>query len=158
MADVLSTVTSDDLRTIAGGTLLISAVLPATQDQAGYDALTFTEVGGTSDLPAIGGTSNTVPFDILSDDYTSNAKGQRKYGEGTFNYATVGTDAGQIIMVAAEQSKNSYAFKILYNDGAIDYVNGLIMGTPKNNGTADTVQVNAASIVWTSTPVFVAGA
>ena len=156
MADVLSTVDSEDLKTIAGGTVLISAELPATHDEAGFTALTFTEVGGCSDLPQIGGSANVVSFDLLSTGYTTKQKGQKQFGSVTFNYATVPSDAGQTIMDAAALSQNSYAFKILYNDGSADYVTGLVMGAPKVNGSADTVQASTASIEWTSTQVFVA--
>ena len=156
MADVLSTVSSEDLLTIAGGTVLISSVLPATHDEAGFTALTFTEVGGVSSLPQIGGSANVVSFDLLSTGYTTKKKGQKQFGSVTFDYATSAADAGQVIMAAAALSQNSYAFKILYNDGSLDYVTGLVMGAPKTNGTADTVQANSASVEWTSTEVAVA--
>jgi len=53
-------------------------------------------------------------------------------------------------MTAAAASQDAYAFKILYNDASIDYVSGIVMGVPKTNGTADTVQVSAASVEWIS--------
>ena len=150
MADVKSTVDSEDLKTMAGGTILVSATLPATNDGAGYAALTFTEIGGASDLPSVGGSANVVSFDLLSTGYTTKKKGQKQFGAGSFNYATVAADAGQVLMTAAAASQDAYAFKILYNDASIDYVSGIVMGVPKTNGTADTVQVSAASVEWIS--------
>jgi len=155
-ADILSTVTSADLVTMAGGKILISAGLPATHDQAGFEALTFTQIGGSTDLPSISGSANLVSFDLLSEGYTSKRKGQKSYGAGSCNYATVPSDAGQIIAAAAALSDSEYSFKLLYSNGAVDYGQGLVMGAPKNNGTADTVQANAMAIEWTSTAVPVA--
>ena len=155
-ADVLSTVSSADLSTMAGGTILISAGLPATHDAAGFLALTFTEIGGATDLPATGGSANLVSYDLLSEGYTSKRKGQKSYGAGACNYATVPADAGQIITDAAILSDNEYAFKLLFSDGAISYVQGLVMGAPENNGTADTIRASAMAIEWTTTVVPVA--
>jgi len=149
-------VTSADLVTIAGVKVYISAGLPATHDAAGFEALSFSEIGGATDLPAVGGSANLVSYDLLSEGYTSKRKGQKQYGTGACNYATVPSDAGQIIVDAAVLADSEYSFKIEYSDGAIDYAQGLVMGSPKNNGTADTVQANAMAIEWTSTVVYVA--
>jgi len=149
-------VTSADLVTMAGGKLHISAGLPATHDAAGFVALTFTEVGGATDLPAVGASANLVSYDLLAEGYTSKRKGQKQYGAGTCNYATVPSDAGQVIVDAAVLADAEYSFKIEYSDGSIDYAQGLVMGSPKNNGTADTIQANAMAIEWTSTVVYVA--
>ena len=143
-------VTSADLTTMAGGVLSISAGLPATNDSAGFLALTFTEVGGCTDLPAVGGSANMVSYDLLAEGYTSKRKGQKQYGTGTTNFATVPTDAGQILVAAAVLSDNEYSFKMAYSNGAIDYGQALVMGAPKNNGTADTIQANAMALEWTS--------
>jgi len=149
-------VTSADLVTIAGGKLYISAGLPATNDTAGFEALSFTEVGGCTDLPSVGASANLVSYDLLSEGYTSKRKGQKQYGAGTSNFATVPTDAWQILVAAAVLSDNEYSFKVEYSNGAIDYTVGLVMGAPKNNGTADTVQANAMAVEWTGVLVEVA--
>jgi len=149
-------VTSENLVTIAGGSIFVSASLPATYNKAGYEALVYTEVGGAADLPALGGSANVVSYDLLSTGFTTKKKGQKQFGSATFNYASVPSDAGQVIMTAATLSQNSYSFKVVYNNGATDYVTAIVMGAPKNNGTADTVQAHTASLEYTSDVVFVA--
>jgi hypothetical protein len=153
---VASTVTSDDLQTIAGSKIYISATLPATEDQAGYEALTFTEIGGATDSPSTGISANNVTYDLLSEGFTSNRKGQKTYGTGTVNYAEVPVDAGQVIVQAAVVSNNNYAFAISDQNGNFKYLQGIVQSAPASGGTADTIQAITMTIQWNSATVFVA--
>ena len=52
-------------QTGAGSSLAISVVAPATQDAAGFAALTFTEIGGVEKLGAFGASFAKVEFQPL---------------------------------------------------------------------------------------------
>lgn len=49
----------------ANATLSVSATLPATNDQAGYEALTFTRVGGITEIPEIGESNEEGSVDTM---------------------------------------------------------------------------------------------
>ena len=65
-----------------GTTISVSVAEPATRDQAGYAALTFTKVGSTLTIPQFGGTSTAT---------TSNSpiKGLQQNMVGDVNYDPV---------------------------------------------------------------------
>jgi hypothetical protein len=99
--------------TSAGSRLYISSTLPATYTKAGFEALTWTEVGEVTEIPAFGKVFNIVTFNPLGDRQTIKRKGSYDNGELDVPYAyDVNDDAGQVIMSAAVESDNSYAFKV----------------------------------------------
>lgn len=149
-------VTCDDLDVVASGTLSISATLPATDDAAGYAALTFTDVGGITDLPSISGSYNDVSYDLLSDGVTCHHAGQFNPGSDTFNFARKISDAGQALIKTQHDGKLLTSFKIAYANGDIDYCVGYIQTAQITNGTADTVRAKAITVQWNRKPVEVA--
>jgi hypothetical protein len=99
--------------TAAGSRLYISNALPATYTKAGFEALTWTEVGEVTEIPSFGKVYNIVTFNPLGDRQTIKRKGSYDNGEMDIPYAyDVNDDAGQVILQAAVDSDNSYSFKV----------------------------------------------
>jgi len=130
--------------TSAGTKLYMSASLPATYNQAGFAALSFTEVGEISDLGEFGRQYNLVTFNPLGDRRTVKRKGS--YNDGTIaaQMARVPTDAGQIIVTAAVNSDLSRSIKIVLQDGTIFYTTVQVMSYTTNVGSVD--QITSATV------------
>ena len=111
---------------ITGSTYAICASLPATYDAAGYGltSLIYTVVGSVESVTNYGSKRSVTTF-IPINGAVQKVKGAPDYGVMTVMYGDVPTDAGQIIVKAAEASMNHYSLKITYPDGEIHYLDVL---------------------------------
>lgn len=127
--------------TFAGTTISISAGVPATYDAAGFEALTFTEIGEITTAPPSGGkTFEDVSWNTLSDRATKHAKGTYDQPEISLTVIDDRTDAGQTLGKAALESDDEYAFKVEYNNGEIDYFQALVIGYAGEGGDANALR------------------
>lgn len=126
--------------TAAGTALAISAASPATQDAAGYAALTYTEIGQIEKIGTIGATFNKVEFTPLKGAKQKH-KGSVDYGSLQPSLAHDDGDAGQTLLRTAADDGTStlYSLKVTYPDGAIRYFQGRVFGYPENTDGADTI-------------------
>jgi hypothetical protein len=138
--------------TAAGSALAISAGVPATQDAAGYAALTYTEIGQIEKIGAIGSAFAKVEFQPL--------KGAKQKHKGSVDYGSLApslahdeADAGQTLLrTAAEAQTALYAFKVTYPDGAKRYFQGRVFGYPENTEGADSI-IMATPTIEINTPI-----
>lgn len=124
--------------TSAGTGLAISAADPATQDAAGYVALTWTEIGQVEQIGGIGAVYNKVEFQPLKGPKQKH-KGSVDYGSLTPSLAHDDEDAGQTLLRTASGSNDLHSFRVTYPDGAIRYFQGRVFGYPENVGNADSI-------------------
>lgn len=126
--------------TAADSTLAISAAAPATFDEAGYSALTFTEIEGIEKFGAIGATMAKVEFQPLKGPKQKH-KGSTDYGSLNPPIAHDAADAGQTLLrTAAEPGNNArYSFKATYSDGSVRYFQGRVFGYPETVDGADSI-------------------
>lgn len=145
-------------QTAAGSTLAISAGAPATQDGAGFAALTWTTIGGVEKLGTIGASFAKVEFQPLVG-AKEKLKGSADYGSLQPSMAHNETDAGQVLLrTAADNLTNTlYSFKVTYQDGAKRYFQGRVFGYPENTDGADTVLMGNPTVEVCTTIVRVAG-
>lgn len=94
------------------GTDLVAGDFPST----GEGAITWTEIKGHTDLGSSGDTSELVTSNQIGIRRTRKAKGSRNAGSKTLIMDFDPTDAGQIAILAAEKTDDSYAFKITLDD------------------------------------------
>jgi hypothetical protein len=126
--------------TAAGSALAISAALPATEDAAGYAALTWTEIGGIEQIGGIGPTFNKTEFVPLKGDKDKH-KGSVDHGALQPSLAHDDEDAGQTLLRTASDDRTSklYSFMATYPTGEKRYSQGRVFGYPENVGNADSV-------------------
>lgn len=126
--------------TAAGSTLAICATLPATEDAAGYGALTWIEIGQIEKLGAIGATYAKVEFKPLKGPVQKH-KGSVDYGSLQPSMALDESDAGQTLMRTAADDATSklYAFRVTYSTGDKRYFQGRVFGMPENTENADSI-------------------
>lgn len=127
-------------RTSAGTTLGISAALPASFDEIGFDALTYTSIGEVTDIGGdIGRIYNLVTHMPLASRATVKKKGSYNSGSVTIQLAIDDDDAGQVLAEAALASDANYSFALTLQDGTIRYFEAIVMGFPINIGGVDTI-------------------
>lgn len=126
--------------TAAGSELAISAGNPATQTKAGYEALTFTEVGGIEKIGTIGATTAKVEFQPLKGPKQKH-KGSTDYGALQPSLAHDKADAGQTLLRTAGEPDNInlYAYRVTYPTGDKRYFQGRVFGYPEVVDGADTI-------------------
>jgi hypothetical protein len=130
--------------TSAGTTVAISASLPATYDAAGFGALTFTTIGEITDAGEYGKEYNLVTHNPLADRKTYKRKGSYNNGSMTLQMGRVPDDAGQVLLLAAQDSDNSYSFEVTLQDGTVNYFTGQVMSYRTSIGSVD--QITSASV------------
>lgn len=130
-----------------GTTYHICATLPATFNQAGFEALSFTKVGEVSGIEGeIGRTYEMSSHVPLETGATYSEKGSYDPGGFSVPLAIKESDAGQVIAKAAANSRNNYAHKIVQRDGKVKYFIGLVTGFPTvfndaNSTTTGTIAI-----------------
>jgi hypothetical protein len=128
--------------TFAGTKVSISAGVPATYNQAGFAALTYTEIGEITSVPGSGGrTYEDVNYNVVSRRATEHRKGTYDEAEQTMEVVVVRDDAGQVLAEQALDSDNEYAFKVEYSDGEISYYQALVTAFEGAGGDANTMRM-----------------
>jgi len=123
--------------TSAGTKFATSAASPATQDAAGYAALTYTEVKGIESIPAFGATVAVNSFQPL-DGPQEKHKGPVNYGSLQLPIALDEADAGQTILrTLGDPSNNTLGSHLVtFPNGAKRYFQGRVFGSPETVGGA----------------------
>lgn len=103
----------------AGSKLFIGGALAS--DGSDFDATDFTsqtwvEIKGTTNLGGAGDTSQLGTSDQIGVSRTRKWKGTRNAGSMEIVMDIDISDAGQLALIAAEKTRDSYAFKLEFND------------------------------------------
>ena len=126
--------------TAAGTTIAIGAAAPATQDAAGYTALTLIVIGGVEQIGAIGAVTNKVEFQPLNGPKEKH-KGSTDFGSLSPSIAHDDLDAGQILLRTASEPTNNtlYPICVTLPTGEKRYSMGRVFGYPETIGNADSI-------------------
>lgn len=114
------------IRNYIGSTLYASAAIPATNDAAGFEALTWTKVNKNTTLPTFGFTHSLITADPLESGITEKVKGMGVGQASDVACVLVDADAGQgILRTTARDSQGNMSFKVGFGSGA---ANALVTG------------------------------
>ena len=101
-----------------GLTLYGVAGAPATNNAAGFEALTWVQLKGTQTLPVFGVTHANIDVSDLGTGFTSGVKGAGTGKDMSFTYHGDGTDTGiATAIVAANAQAGIYSLKIVRGSG-----------------------------------------
>lgn len=125
--------------TVAETKFAISAALPASYDQAGYAALTFKDVGEVTNGGSHGRTYQVVNHNPIATRGTRKFKGSFNEGQKTIQLAVDNEDPGQAIVKTALNNDASYAFRVTYQDGSIDYFAAIVTSWSKSTESVDSM-------------------
>lgn len=126
-------------RSSAGTKIYTSASLPATYDNTGFVALTYTEIGEISDLGSFGKAFNLVTFMPLGTRQVFKVKGSFNNGTVSLKLASAPTDAGQVALEVGLQSDAAYSFKVVTQSGSTFFFTAKIMKFPLEVGSVDQI-------------------
>lgn len=138
-------------------TLRIAAATPATFDEVGYAALSFTEVKEVTTIPAYGATRQVVTHEPLATGVTEKYGGFINYGSVAVEGAYDSADAGQALLRDNVLSATDLiSIQIEYQDGSIDYTYGKAFSSTKNAGSANSIVGSSMTIEFNKPIVEVA--
>lgn len=126
-------------RTTAGTTFKVTASTPGTFNAAGYNALTFTQVGEVVDLGEFGRQYNLVTHNPIDTRGTVKKKGSFNEGSISLQLALDTDDAGQILLKAASLSDADYSFLVTTQSGDKYYFQGQILSFKVGAGGVDKI-------------------
>ena len=109
-------------QTSTGTVFAIVAASPATEDFAGFDALSYTTVGEVTDLPEIGADITVVTHMPLATGIVEKFKGFKNFGSFPLGFADDITDAGQLVLESGATGANEnvqHSAKITLQDGKV---------------------------------------
>lgn len=133
------------VRTSAGSTIAISATIPATFNEAGYEALVdWSTIGEVTDLGEFGREFALVTHNPVGSRGTVKKKGSFNEGSMTLQLGLDTDDAGQIKAQAAALSDNDYSFRVTLQSGDVFYFQAQTMSFKIGVGSVD--QITAATI------------
>lgn len=78
-----------------GKTIYVATALPATNDAAGFAALTWVKVSGVQTLPQLGVSHSNIDVPDLQTGFTTGIKGAGSGNDSTATFRDVDGDAGQ---------------------------------------------------------------
>lgn len=125
---------------------------------------TWTEIGGTTNLGSAGDTSELITSNHITEARTRKLKGTRNAGSMTVAMDLDYSDAGQLALIAAEKTKETYAFRVTFNDApaggtpSIRYFVALVMSAQEQWDEANSVMKLNATLEIDSNIVRVAAA
>ena len=131
-----------------GKTLYISAALPATNDDTGFEALTWTKVNGVQSLPQLGVSGANIDVPDLQTGFTAGVKGAMSGNESSCAFRTVASDTGQALVETTANSPNGdVSVKIVDGSGTnqapvsgdpVQYAQGYFNSYLENQGDTTT--------------------
>jgi len=148
--------------TVQTSTKTVTSVVkgkPATEDQAGYEALTFVEIGELMDLPEYGPNYQVVNHEPLKTGRTEKYKGFKDNGSLALALGFDPSDAGQQILSDGTDGTGEFddhSFKVQYQDGTVEYFYGQIFSYTRNAGTSNSIVGSTVQIEINSDIVRVA--
>ena len=135
--------------TSLGTVVAVSIAAPATYDDTGYEALTYTTVGEVTNVGEFGASAAVVNHDPLGLGYTVKRKGQINYGALSLQMARDVSDAGQIILKAGADGATKYTvhtWKVTHQSGLVQYFTGMVFGYTTNIGGTNQIVGSSVTI------------
>ncbi len=129
-------------QTAAGSKVYISPTKPATYDKAGFEALTWTEIGEVTSIPTFGKVYNIVNHSPIGDRQIIKRKGSYDNGSMDIPYAydmSATPDAGQVLLLAALESDTSYSFWVDLKQLKAHYFTAQVTSAPTTADGVDSI-------------------
>lgn len=138
-----------------GCTVAITASSPATEDQAGYEALTWTTITGITEIPELSRNANDNTLTLLATGVTQHYNGARGVNPFDLPYVYDASDAGQDLVRSNYNGAAEVSIRIDYtNSAVVEYVQAVLGNLRTSAATADgyhgeTINVRPISLATT---------
>lgn len=147
-----------DVFASVGTKISVAIAAPATFDEAGFDALTYSLVGEASEVPAFGAEAALATHVPLALGYTVKRRGSVNYGSVTIPMALSALDAGQAIMktagLAAPGANSLLSVEVELPNGDKLWFQAETMSFKTNVGNADAIAMAEVTLEISSAVVF----
>ncbi|MGN0933237.1 hypothetical protein [Falsigemmobacter intermedius] len=128
--------------------LYVSATIPATQNLAGYSALSWTQVKGMVSIGSVGFPHETIPVPDLETGITKTFKGARAGSGAQLAWRKIAADAGQTALVAANEGETEVAIQIVNPDGTTaEFWTGIIHSLTSNEASTTSYEGSTCTFV-----------
>lgn len=111
-----------------GGTIAIEVGTPATEDQAGYEAvgMVYDEISGITSIPETGNSSESFNVTHLKDGITRYGNGAKSVSPFRISYSYKSDDTGQGSVRANENGNTTCTLLVTHANGDKYYIQGVI--------------------------------
>jgi len=136
-------------QTSTGTLFAIVAASPATIDQAGFEALSYVNVGEVTDVPEIGADVAVVSHMPLATGIVEKFKGFKNFGSFALGFADDTTDAGQAVLDSGATGANEnvqHSARITLQDGTFIFFTCKIFSFKLAPGSADSIVGSTSAI------------
>ncbi|WDR07302.1 hypothetical protein PSQ90_07750 [Devosia rhodophyticola] len=129
-----------------------------------FSGVTWTEIGGTTDLGTFGDTAEVVKSGQIGRGRVLKLKGLVDGGAWVITCDLDVADAGQLALIAAAKTDDNYPFRLTFDDApsggtaSTRTVVGLVIGIPETYGDANSPMKLVATVEVNSNTVRVAAA
>ena len=112
-------------KTHLGKQVFVAAGIPATNDDTGFEALTWVRVNGFVGGFQLGFEANNVDIPDLAEGITLGAKGMRSGNDSTASFRNVASDTGQTnVKGYANDTSSAHSVKVVSADAGVAAVTG----------------------------------
>lgn len=127
-----------DFQTIANTKLYIVAARPATDDVTAWAALTFVQFNGITSVPSVSGREyQNATLATVDSAHDREKKGSYKFPTMEWGFVWDLLDAGQIIALAASKNYTIPGFKVVRQNGDIEYFSAQVSSMMDDGGTSN---------------------
>lgn len=139
---------AEDLKSGIGATFSIVSGTPDTYDEAGFAALSYTEIAENISIGEFGGTAEVITHTPLKTGIIKKFKGSKNYGSQSIQFGVI-TDAGQAALQSGFDGANEFeehSVEVAYADGTVRYYTGIVTSFTYQELSTSAV-VNGASVI-----------
>lgn len=119
-----------------GSTIGASTTLPTSLVQSDLEAVSHTEIGLVVSVGELGDTSEDVTIDLLKTGRRKHVNGIKDLGEISITCEYDRSDAGYVILKAANNTNTTISFVVTDSDGDSYYFQGLVANMKDMERTA----------------------
>jgi hypothetical protein len=135
-----------------GKTIFVSPAVPATNNAAGFAALTWTKVNGVQTLPQLGVSHANIDVPDLQSGFVAGVKGAGTGNDSTATFRQIAADAGQVAVRTAANAggdAGAMSIKIVSGSGVdqapvsgdpVQYAQGYVHSYLENQGSETTYE------------------
>ena len=145
---------ADGITNFGGSFSISDSAENADLDLAAFALLTYVPVPNIGSHGDSGVSQNVVSYSTWDRNVTSKGKGEADAGSPTVEFLDV-TSAGMtaLLIAAAVDMTDSYAFKVEWPDGSIEYNRGIVTGPQRMKGGNEDFKRLTFTLGFSQTPI-----
>lgn len=109
-----------------GSCMAFAVAALITEDQAGYEALTWVDSGEATQMGDVGPENEVITFNTVCDGKVNKRMGATNFGQQTLELAFHSGNAAQVILKAAATSKDLISVRETLSSGDVYYYQGYV--------------------------------